>query len=149
MNLGVNNKPLGRVLQFIGVPAGAKVFKSFAIPDWILENKRFFSRFINRLYSCEGCVDRFSACIDFDMYKHENLINNHFEFFFQIKNGLKEHFGIECTQPFLKGKSVRKDTKITLGIHMKIKKKESLNLFASEIGFDNKEKMKKLLEIIG
>lgn len=144
MNLGVNNKPLGRVLQHIGVPTGAKVFKSFLIPAWILENKVFFSRFINRLYSCEACVDVQSKCIDLHMSKHEALLEEHTLFFYQIKENLFSHFNIECTNPFLSGTNKRKDGRLTRGMHMKIKKNESLRIFQKYIGFEDAIKAEKL-----
>jgi len=41
-NLGINNKLLGRILNQLGVPYGAKVLKEFLIPEWILEDKEYF-----------------------------------------------------------------------------------------------------------
>jgi hypothetical protein len=81
MNLGVNNKPLGRTLKLIGVPAGNKVLSCFQIPNWILKNKLFFSYFINRLICCEGNVDLFSKCIELRMHKSLDKIDDGIEFF--------------------------------------------------------------------
>jgi len=48
-NLGINCKPIARVLKLIGVPTGSKVLTRFNIPPWILKDKRLFSRFINEI----------------------------------------------------------------------------------------------------
>jgi len=85
-NLGINNKPLARVLNLIGVPTGNKTNIAFSIPMWISEDKNNFSRFLNRLLSCEGCVDVPSKCIEIKMYKSLYLIEEGINFFKEINN---------------------------------------------------------------
>lgn len=148
MNLGVNCKPLGRTLALLGVPIGAKVFSAFRIPGWVLDNKEYFRRFMDRFFSCEGCVDVYSKCLDMNMYKHEPLLDANKVFFEDIKEGLERHFGIISTNPFVKGCSVRKDGRITRGVHLKIRRKAAIRLFAEKIGIEHKEKRKKLREIL-
>jgi hypothetical protein len=148
-NLGVNNKPLARSLILLGVPSGAKVFSNFNIPRWIIEDKQLFARFINRLFSCEGCVDVPSKCIELKMYKSVSLIKGGIDFFNEIKIHLEKYFQIKSTNPFLTGKNnIRKDGRETKGIRIKIKNKESLINFHKFIGFDDNKKQKKLEKII-
>lgn len=148
-NLGINNKPLVRVLKLAGVPAGNKVLQDFAIPSWILNDKNNFSRFINRLFSCEGCVDISSKCIEIKMSKSLNLIEEGINFFKEIKFYLEKYFEIRTTNPFLEGReNLRKDGIRTKGIRLKIKNKESIRNFRKYIQFDNKEKADKLNSIV-
>ncbi len=147
-NLGVNNKPLARILKLIGVPAGSKVLSNFKIPEWILEEKKFFKRFINRLFSCEACVDLTSKCIEIKMYKSEDLIDGGISFFNDISIYLYKYFSIKTTRPFLEGRiSVRKDGIKTRGIRLKIKNRDSLKKFKQFIGFEDKNKKMRLEKI--
>ena len=147
-NIGVNNKPLARTLGLLGVPAGNKVFQRFPIPTWILNDKAYFARFINRLISCEGCVDTKNRYIELKMYKTTELLEDGMVFFRQIKQGLKNHFGIETTEPFLEGRTNRrKDGRTTKGIRIKIKRKEAVKRFYEHIGIEDKKKHKKLEKI--
>ena len=148
-NLGVNNKPLGRILKEIGVPVGPKVLTCFSVPRWILKDKTIFARFVNRLYSCEGNVDLHSKCIEFRMHKSLALIRDGISFFQEIKNHLEKYFSIKTTKPFLNGRyNTRKDGIKTVGIRLKIKNKESLIKFRRFIGFENKIKRNRLDKII-
>ena len=147
-NLGVNCRPLGRTLLLVGVPAGPKVFTPFRIPLWVRDDKAFFGRFMNRFVSCEGCIDLQGKCVDMDMYKSEGLIAHNLRFFEDIKEGLKHHFDITTTNPFVKGISVRKDGRITRGVHLKIKRRESLFRFSRHIGIENEEKNGRLQAIL-
>ena len=146
--IGINNKPLARVLNLIGVPIGAKVFVKFNIPKWIIEDKSNFSRFVNRLYCCEANVDTYSKCIELKMYKSEFLINEGLEFFNEIRTYLEKYFSIKTLNPFLTKPLVRKDGRKTIGIRLKIKDKTSLKIFYEQIRFDDETKMLKLEKII-
>lgn len=148
-NLGINNKPLARVLKLIGVPTGAKVLKKFSIPKWILKDKKLFSRFLNRLFSCEGCIDLKNRYIEISMYKSLELIKNNFKFFKDIKFYLEKHFQIKTINPFLGSWiSKRKDGKRTRGVRLKIKNQDSLKRFQKFIGFEDRSKKERLSKII-
>lgn len=148
-NLGINNKPLGRSLKLVGVPCGAKVLTAFSIPNWILKDKAYFARFINRLMSCEGCIDLQNKYIELRMHKSLKLIEDGKKFFNDIKTHLDEYFGIKTTNVFLQGKAnTRKDGIKTKAIRLKIKRKDSLLRYRKFIGFDNKIKKKKLDKIL-
>jgi len=148
-NLGINNKPLGRVLKLIGVPGGAKVLITFSIPNWILRDKVNFTRFINRLMSCEGCIDLQYKYIELRMHKSLKLIEDGKNFFNDIKKYLDKYFSIKTTNVFLAGKpSIRKDGIKTKAIRIKIKRKDSVLKYRNYIGFDNEIKKKKLDAIL-
>ncbi len=148
-NLGVNCKPLARVLILAGVPAGAKVLSGFSIPVWIKKNRECFKAFISCLFDAEGCVDKNSKCIEIKMHKSETALKNGFDFMNEIKEGLQIHFGIVSTLPFLGSSfTLRKDGIKTRGIRLKIKRKDSLKRFRDEIQFGNSEKQDKLEKIL-
>lgn len=148
MNYGINCKPLARVLNLCGAPSGAKVLKEFDIPSWILENKKYFKKFISRLFSCEATVDK-EGYIEIQMNKSIDLLESGSIFFFQIKDGLEKHFGIKSTNSFTDNRVVvRKDGIKTKPIRLKIKRRQSVQKFATLIGFEDKVKQKKLLKAI-
>lgn len=148
-NLGINNKPLARVLKLIGVPTGAKVLSNFSIPQWILKDKRLFSTFVNRLFSCEGSIDLQNRFIEIKMYKSLDLIEDGINFFKDIKDHLNKYFQIKTTNPFLEGRTnIRKDGIKTKGIRLKIKNEESLENFRRYIGFEDKDKANRLDRIL-
>lgn len=148
-NLGINNRSIARHIYELGAPAGNKVLQSFSIPIWIKNDKECFRRFSERLFTCEGCVDCFSKAIEIKMAKEVSLVEDGISFFRDMKNLLEFYFGIKTTEPFLEGrKNKRKDGKVTVGVRMKIRRKESIRLFQKEIGFENEEKKRKLEYIV-
>lgn len=148
-NYGVNCKVISKVLILSGAPAGAKVKQSFRIPTWILENKKFFRRFISRLYSCEGCVDRKSPWIGIEMWKVLDKMDDGMNFFHDIRNGLDRFFEIKTSNPFtfkIKPKLPKKVE--TAPIRITIRRKESVKRFFKYVGFDDKNKQFKLEQSI-
>lgn len=149
-NLGINNKPLARVLDLLGVPTGSKVLIEFNIPRWITNDRRCFGRFVNRLFSCEATVDLKYKFIEIKMHKCEKLIRNGILFFMDIKSNLQKHFNIISTEPFLDNSlSIRKDGVKTRPVRLKIKRKDSLNSFRKYIMFDDEKKMIRVNKICG
>ncbi|MBS3107158.1 hypothetical protein J4419_05880 [Candidatus Woesearchaeota archaeon] len=143
--LSVCNRPLARVLASLGVPSGQKVLKSFSLPLWIEENPKCFSRFMNRLLSCEGSVDVCGKAIELKMAKSIDLIPQGISFFEQLREGMISHFGITPTRPFLeRARCVRKDGVFTQGIRMKIKRASDLPLVQEMVGIEDPEKSRKL-----
>lgn len=144
-NLGVNNKPLARVLKSIGVPTGAKVLKRFQIPQWILEDEKVFKKFINRLFSCEGHVGVNGNELVISMYKDERILKDGMNFFGSIKYYLEKYYGIRTTRPFTNCTfNLRKDGVITKPIIIKIKNRDSIIKFSRNIGIEDPEKKQKL-----
>lgn len=55
----------------MGIPAGAKKHKTFAIPMWILQDTRYMVRYLRGLYEAEG-----SFCIHKPTYTYKLLFSN-------------------------------------------------------------------------
>lgn len=143
-NYGVNYKAVAIILYLFGAPAGNKVLQPIKIPDWILNNKKFFKRFIQRLFDCEGTVDLWGA-IKLEMWKSQENLEEGFEFFQTIKKKLKEYFDIDTTNPFTNARTnMRKDGIGTKPMIIKIKRKDPLAKFFKHIGFENAKKQRKL-----
>src|SRR3989344_1873845 len=146
MNYGVNNRQIAKMLNRIGVPAGAKVHSSYLIPNWICESKPFFCSFAKRYFDCEGCVDK-EGRMSIVMWKKLELVSNGISFMNQFKELLKKYFEIKTTNPFL---GVIKDTKRgqARAVKLKISNRSSLLHYFQNIGFDNEVKMQKLKNIL-
>lgn len=149
-NYGVNCNPLGRVLVLCGVPRGSKIKTRFNIPSWILSEKKFFKRFVQRMFSCEGTVSlEKQPFIELCMYKSVDLLNDGMNFFSEIKDYLYKYFNIKTTNPFTGTRvNIRKDGIKTKAIRLKIKRRKSIVRFAKFIGFDNREKQQKLQMVV-
>jgi hypothetical protein len=145
--LAISCQPIGRIMTLCGVPRGAKVLTKFNIPEWIINDKECFRRFIQRLFDCEGCVDFKTIGIELRMNKELSILNDGIKFFETIKENFSKHFNIKTTNPFLGDKSFRKDGKITQSIRMKIRKQSEILKFAKEIRLDTKEKQEKLKKL--
>ncbi len=148
-NYGVNNKPISRILFLCGVPSGNKVLQPTKIPNWILSNKSYFTRFIQRIMDCEGCVDTVNKYVELNMSKSEDLMDNGYELFNNIKKHLLKYYVIQTTNPFTETRyNLRKDGVKTKAIKIKIKRKEAVKRFYKYIGFSNKTKQQKLKAVI-
>lgn len=98
MNYGVNCKHAAIILFMAGVPAGEKVSQSYCIPGWILSNKDFFARFVQRYFDCEGHVSNVSKSIEFQIYKTEPYLSSGVEFVNNIKFKLAHYFDINAVE---------------------------------------------------
>ncbi|MBS3143896.1 hypothetical protein J4446_03425 [Candidatus Woesearchaeota archaeon] len=126
-NYGVNCKPLIKILEICGAPSGAKVLKSFKISDWIINNKKYYKSFIKRLFLCEGHLGKNE--IKIEMAKAEYLIKDGINFMESIREKLKEFYGFNPTNIFIRKYKIRKDKIQTYGIQFKIKRKEEIPKF--------------------
>ena len=149
-NYGVNCKALGRVMYLCGVPTGNKVLKKYSIPKWILDDREFFRRFIQRLFTCEGTVwEGKSPGIRIELWKEVSILKNLAKMLKSISFYLNKHFNIITTEVFTtKDHNMRKDGAITKPIRMHIKRKASIIKFHNEIGFEDKVKSKKLSRVV-
>jgi hypothetical protein len=149
-NLGINCSPLARVLFLCGVPAGNKVKQDFYIPLWILNNRKYFKRFTQRFFTCEGSVIhdnkkrlQIRACI----WKSEKNLKSGIKFITDISAGLKKFFGIESKISVLKRFLNQKDNTLRLEIRIYLYKPAAIK-FCKAVGFEG-EKQKKLEKIMG
>lgn len=147
-NYGINNKRIARLLFLCGVPYGNKVFQQLEIPNWILSNKLYFKRFVQRLFDCEGTVDVDNKYVEICMSKNDDIINNGYEFFDQIRYRLLKYYGIVTTNVFtVSTPNRRKDDLITRQMKFKIKRQDSVLKFSRSIGFETRRKQQKLIVI--
>ncbi|NYZ80013.1 hypothetical protein H0N95_02055 [Candidatus Micrarchaeota archaeon] len=148
-NYGVNCKPLSRVLFLCGAPAGNKTNTAFKVPGWISADKKLFSAYCRRLFSCEACVEVKEKSITIEMYKREDLASSHKDYMQSLSDLLQKHFNIKTTRVFgYSRRNKRKDGTISKPLKFKIKNKDSIIKFYNEIGFDDKQKQRKLKSII-
>jgi len=133
-NLGINCKPLARLLFLCGIPVGAKVEKDFSVPNWILFNKACFRAFIRAYFSCEASVGPDNR-ISLEHWKlMENTVSAQI-FLSQIIFGLKEYFGICCAGPYLMSSQNKTKKGITRGVRLNIRRHNDLVAFTRLIGF--------------
>ncbi len=148
-NYGVNCKPLARLLKLVGVPTGAKVLRDFLIPNWIVNDKENFRRFIIRLFTCES--SRFSGkypWISIEMWKSTKNLENGLKFMNQIRHYLCLYFNVKTCGPFIyNSKCIRKDKIKTKPIKFTIMASSQLN-FCREIKLEDKKKQDEFEKII-
>lgn len=149
MNYGVECAPLARIFHRLGVPCGEKVSQAYSIPPWILSSKDCFRRFVQRYFDCEGNVDLHTPSIAVRTYKLNPFIDSSFQFMESMRTGFFSYFGIECHRPFICDQAKpRKDGQRSTGVMLRIKKKNSLAAYASEIGFETAYKQQGLLRLL-
>jgi|TARA_Y100000034_G_scaffold74012_1_gene88970 hypothetical protein len=149
-NLAVNCSPISRILFLCGTPAGQKVLTSFKVPNWIKKDKKYFRRFAQRVFSCEGGImyepHRKLPQIRMSMWKAEN-VKEKISFIDELAIYLNQYFNIKSTVTKGNNYNVRKDSIITRPLKMYIIS-ESVIKFRKEIGFEG-EKQEKLNKIMG
>ncbi|MBI2232880.1 MAG: hypothetical protein HYU56_03085 [Candidatus Aenigmarchaeota archaeon] len=128
-------KPIGKILEMLGVPTGNKVLKKFDVPIWILQNKEFSFHYLKTAFECEGSLwkENKRVQIAFRIHKHEKLINNGQKFLDTIRKMLLS-YKIETTKVWIVKGNKRKDGNITVGMQFRIKSK-SIGDFSSLFGF--------------
>jgi len=149
-NYGVNCRPLARLLCLCGVPSGNKVLTKYSIPHWILNDKENFRRFVQRFFTCEGTAwGGTSPGIRIEVWKKISIMDNCKDMLDTISIYLDKFFKIKTTRTFTtKSQNKRKDGNITKPLRIHIKRKDSIITFHNEIGFEDKAKQKKLINII-
>lgn len=145
----VTNKPVSRILDFIGVPKGNKVLLPFSVPRWIMKNKEFSRTYVQVAFDCEGTIwkeYKRSFKIRFRINKSLKFLQNGIEFMEDIRNMLL-NFNIKTSKIWVIDSNIRKDGNITKGMCFNILAAD-IPLFKKHIGFTIKHK-KKLLNGVG
>lgn len=141
-NIAINCAPIARIFFLLGTPAGQKVLTPFHLPQWIKNDKECFSRFAQRLFTCEGSVahekNRKTPQIRMSMWKEERLVDQGEQFFFEIEEALKNYFQINCSIRKTSLKNIRKDGIITHEIRMYILG-DSVKKFSKVVGFEGEK----------
>ncbi len=148
------SKKLCEFLALIGVPAGNKTEKKFLVPKWILKgNKNIKKSYLRGLFASEGSIYATKLKygkrwrIEMEQYKILKLKNSGRQFMEQIKKMLEKEFDVICSPVRFGKKQKRTDGSFTIAIKIDIEK-SSFMKFYKHIGFDNKVKDNKLLNVI-
>ncbi len=128
-------KPIGKLLEILGVPAGNKVLKKFNVPSWIIQNKEFSFNYLKVAFECEGSLwkENKRTQIAFRIHKDENLIEDGRNFLNTMRKMLLD-MGIETTNVWVVKGNKRKDGNTTVGMQFRIKSR-SLNDFLNYFNF--------------
>jgi len=136
---------IGRLLSFVGVPLGRKVTQKVKIPKWIkYGSKEIKSNFLRALFDDEGSMiknERYKF-ITISMYKQNNLVDNHLEFFNEIRELLVD------LEIFPTKVSFKKNWNDTKEFGFRIYNKKSLINFSKNVDFNHLIKKQKLIMAI-
>jgi len=143
----IGNNALVKILNFSGVPFGNKTTQKFEVPRWILDgSKEIKSRYVQRLFDCEGSVffqNKKRIRIRLQLYKLSDYETNLRDYLNQIRKMLSE-FGIKTTNLTYTGLTKRKDGSVSKGIEFEIygtrKNLTSIVNFRKYINFETKRK---------
>ncbi len=115
------------------MPLGRK--GNFDVPDWVLQKRDFLRAFISGFFDAEGSIF-------IDKFKKPGicLTNTNYQFLVQIRELLSNYFQVNFGPIFRKH---RQDA-----FEMKIRAKEVILLFCSEIGFRHPHKIEKMNECV-
>jgi len=142
----ITNKPISRILEFIGVPKGNKVLIPFSMPKWIEKNLEFSRAYLQVAFDCEGSIWKEGSerrKIRFRIHKSSKLLKNGINFLESLRKMLLK-FGIRTSKIWIGEGNVRKDGEKTKYLCFNILSKD-ISIFNKEIGFGLEHK-KKLLE---
>lgn len=145
------SKPLAHFLNGLGVVKGNKTNYPFLVPEWIFNgNKEIKRAYLEGMFTTEGYIystkipdNKKRWRIGLEQYKNEKIKNEGKKYMEQIRTMLKE-FAIGSSPVRFNGSNIRKDGTKSLGMRFDIEQKYFRN-FYKEIGFDNKEKKKRLI----
>jgi len=148
------SKKLCEFLFSVGIASGNKTEKKFLVPVWIFRGKKEIKReYLRGLFTSEGSPYATKTKygkrwrIEIEQYKILKLREGGKQFMEQIKKMLEKDFNVKCSPARFGKKQQRKDSSFTIAIKMDIEKSSFKN-FYDEIGFDNKLKNTKLLNVI-
>ncbi len=132
-------QPIGRILELLGVPKGAKVFQKFDVPIWIKSNKNFSYEYLKTAFECEGSIWKESTGrvqIAFKINKIEHLMKDCEQLLKTMKSMLSRE-GIETTNIWSVSGTKRKDGYKTRCIQFRIKS-GSIEAFINRFSYKNK-----------
>ncbi len=146
------NSFLSRLLTLCEVPGGGKVRIKFNVPTWILKsNKNIQTSFLRTSFDGEGSI-RYSTNrkrweIAYCMYKLADLKENCIDYMNQVR-GLLKKFGIHSI--FYKKEEYldKRYNKLVYGYNIRIDNNKSILNFAKNIGFENKDKKRRLSQAV-
>jgi len=140
--VGVCNKDLAMLFNYLGVPAGNKVYKPFSVPKWIYNGSDEIKRiFLSTVYGNEGSKPQDGKWrIQFVLSKNKELVPNLLGFLNQIRTMLN-HFNMSTSHIQL-----RKQKGRAFSGRFYIRGKENLIRFNNQIGFLYASEKQEVLE---
>ena len=146
------SKPLAQFLNEIGAAKGNKTNQAFPVPKWIIEGGKEAKRaYLKGIFVTEGYIystklqhNKIRWRIGLEQYKNEAFKDDGKKYMEQIKSMLDE-FEINSSPVRFNGFNIRKDGTKSIGSRFDIERKYFAN-FYKEIGFENKEKTKRLIQ---
>lgn len=138
-NYGVNSKPLTRVLIECDVPTGNKVKTKFNVPEWIQEDKEYFTSYIERAFANDGSAFSENPRITFELRKEESKKENLREYMDTINRLLERYYGISGSVFERNTKNQRKDGDQTIGIGLNIRRRDAIKKFHQNFNITDQE----------
>ena len=145
------SKPLAQFLNEIGAAKGNKTNQSFLVPEWIIKGDKEAKRaYLKGIFVTEGYIystkiknNKIRWRIGLEQYKNEAFKDDGKNYMEQIRNMLNG-FKIKSSPVRFNGSNIRKDGTKSVGMRFDIEKKYFAN-FYKEVGFENKEKIHRLI----
>ena len=137
----ITNKPVSRILEFVGTPKGNKVLTPFSVPKWVEEDLEFSRAYLQVAFDCEGSIWKEGhkrRKIRFRIHKSSKILENGIEFLERLKNMLLK-FDIKTSKIWIGDGNVRKGGIKTKYLCFNILSKD-IPKFNKEIGFSIKHK---------
>ncbi len=146
------NSFLSRALTLCGVPGGSKVKKAFSVPSWLMKGDKYVkASFLRASFDGEGSI-RYSSNrkrweIAYCMFKLSGLKEDCINYMNQIR-GLLHKFEIDSILYKKEEYASKRYGKTVYGYNIRIDKNESVLNYAKNIGFENKDKKKRLVQAV-
>lgn len=128
-NYGVNSKPLTRILIECGVPTGNKVKTKFNVPEWIQQDKEYFTAYIERAFTNDGSAFSGNPRITFELRKEKSKKENLRKYMETINQLMEKYYDISGSVFERKRKNQRKDGDQTIGIGLNIRRRDAIKKF--------------------
>lgn len=138
-NYGVNSKPLTRILIECGVPTGNKVKTRFNVPNWIQEDKEYFTAYIERAFTNDGSAYSGEPRITFELSKEETVKENLRDYMITINKLLQNYYGISGSVFERSKKNLRKDGDKTVSIGLNIRRRNAIKKFHKHFTITDKD----------
>ena len=146
-NYGVNSKPLTRILIECGVPTGNKVKTKFTVPEWILQDKKYFTAYIERAFANDGSAFSGNPRITFELRKEESIAGNLRDYMEVINQYMDKYYSISGSVFERTKKNQRKDGDQTIGIGLNVRRRDAIKKFHKNFNITDQEMSEHIRQI--
>lgn len=149
-NLGINSKPLTRVMLVCGVPQGNKVKTKFSIPEWICEERELFKAYVERIFTNDGSAYGENPRITLELYKEKSIADNLEKYMRTLNQYLDRYYGIQGSVFRRNIENQRKDGDVTVPIGLNIRRRDAIKKFHENFRITDKQmafEIKKAAEV--